>query len=664
MERFDNALPFRYNKSSHRRLGYYVSICLILCEVASFNMNKVPQRVSSFGIGRLTSDILLSKASADSNGNGKHKAEALVIRNAGTQTMIDNWLKNAKVVTDSMKNGKTVRLHLPVVLKTLQRLRSTDNRASYFALISKIQSSRIAWLNIADKPIDTGGALPVEFFNEVSSMIYRISLTCDAQELRLVSKFLLSLLHNYKKSMERRAAFDLKVKTKFFRNCLMPIARTESIALTTEALGAIPMGQENLKYLTELAFYYHSSQFTKVVCQLNKINSGKINLSANEIDAFFPLFFGIIQSSIMYDDEQTCVRLITKLSKDWGYQIDPHSRGLLLELCEKYAAYQVMSVLEVSSPLLEWKRLQSQLTWEEFMRHLSYLNVDLFKENQDLDFLQEKLSIVGPNLKAWEIFLHKIPDNANPSLKSFAVNTILMYLVANKRLPFVLSILEHLINEMGYAQQLVDSGKLLSISKYSGFHCLFKAFSVRNPAIFSSYTLFKFLEQNPQIPFKFTSLDFYYMMQACLAGADHHSLYFFLFQFIKIMGPSFYVDNQGKPSWALPTSIEQLLKHKVAKGRGDDRIMQIVNEIRNWFLEHRSSASDTGIDSAFLKQAFGDKYLPNLTVKSMIALEQKHRNKHTFSGDEQYYLADDLRSSRRLQRILDSLMGNINIKQL
>lgn len=626
-------------------------------------MNKVPQRVSSFGIGKLTSEILLSKAPADSNGNGKHKAEKLIIRSAGSQTLIDNWLKNAKVASDSVKNGKAVKLHLPVVLKTLQRLRSTDNRASYFALISKIQSSRISWLNIADKPIDTGGALPVEFFNEISSMIYRISLTCDAQELRLLSKFTLNLLHNYKRSIEHRAGFDLKVRTKLFRNCLIPIARTESIALITEALDAIPAGQENIKYLAELAFYYHSSQFTKVVSQLNKINSGEITLSPDEIDAFFPLFFGIIQSFIIYGDERASARLITKLSKDRGYQIDPHHRGMLLELCEKYASYQVLAALAGSNPLLEWKTLQSQWTWEEFIKHLSHLNIDLFKENQDLDFLQEKLAIVGPTLRAWKVFLdNKIPDGANPSLKSFAVNTILMYLVSNKRLPFVLSVLEHLVYEKGYAQQLVDSGRLLSVSRYSGFHCLFKAFSLRNPAIFSSYTLFKFLEQNPQIPFKFTSLDFYYMMQASLAGTDHHSLYFFLFQFIRMMGPSLYVENQGKTSWTLPASIEQLLRHKVAKGRGDDRVMQIVNEVRDWFLEHRSSAFDTNIDLDFLKQAFGDKYLPSLTVKSMIALEQKNMNKDMLSDDEQYRLAPDLHASRRLQRLLDFLTEEISVK--
>ncbi|QLL34102.1 hypothetical protein HG536_0F04280 [Torulaspora globosa] len=627
-------------------------------------MNKVPQRVSSFGIGKLTSDILLSRAPVDSNGTGKHKAEKLILRSAGSQTLIDNWLKNAKVVNGPSKNGKAVTLHLPVVLKTLQRLRSTDNRASYFALISKIQSSRISWLDIANKPIDCNGALPVEFFNEVSSMLYRISLTCDAQELRLLSKFTLNLLHSCKKSMNHRASFDLKVRTKLFRNCLMPIARTESVALINEALDAIPTEQGNLKYLTELAFYYHSSQFTKVLSQLNKINLGKITLSPNEIDAFFPLFFGIIQSFVIYGDEQTCVWLITKLSKDWGYQMDPHYRGMLAELCEKYAAYQVLGTLAVSSPLLQWKALQSQLTWEEFMKHLRHLNIDLFKESQDLDFLQEKLATVGPNLKAWELFLRdKIPDDANPSLKSFAVNTILMHLAANKRLPFVLSILEHLINEVGYAQQLLDSGKLLSTSKYSGFHCLFKACSVRNPAIFSSYTLFKFLEQNQQIPFKFTSLDFYYMMQACLAGADHHSLYFFLFQFIRMMGPSFYADNQGKSSWALPVSIEQLLRHKVAKERGDDKVMQIVNEVRNWFLEHRSNAFDTTIDLAFLREAFGDKYLPSLTVGSMIALEQKHIDKYMSSGDEQYCPAADLHASRRLKRMLASLMENINVKQ-
>lgn len=628
-------------------------------------MNKVPQRLSSLGIGKVTSDILLSKASADSKDITRPKVRhsELKLLDARSLTVVDNWIRSATGKGDLSKRNKAVALHLPTVLKTLQRLRSTDNRAPYFALISKVQSSKISWLNNASRPIDTKGALPVEFFNEVSNMIYRISLTCDAHEQLMLSRFTLRLLQTYEKSLSQRAGYDSKLSAKFFRNCLIPIARTESVSLVSEAIKSIPIEQQGLKFLMELAFYYHSSQFTKVLHQLNGSKLDSIFLSQDEIDAFFPLLFGIIQSFVTYGDEKTCTRLITKLSKEWGYQMDPHHQGLLVELCQKYAADQVLQSLEISNPSLQWKSLQSQWTWSEFMTYLSDQNVDLFKENQDLDFLQEKLASVASTLAEWKLFLlvYKIPDDANTSLKSFAISTVLFHLVTKKRSPFVLSILEHMLYEMGYCQEFIDTGKLQSESRYSGFHCLFKTFSTRDSAILTSYTLFTFLEQNPQLPFKFTTSDFYHMMHACLAGPDHHTLYYFLFHYIKMMGSSLYNVNGEEVSWALPLSIEKLLMNVVVKGKRDDRVREIIDEVKSWFLQHRSSTEKTVIDLAFLKQVFGNEYLPTLTVKSMIALEQRHATDAYTSRDQRYSLAADLRANRRMRRMLDFIVENVSM---
>lgn len=629
-------------------------------------MSKFLKNPSSFGIEKLTSDVLLRRTSAV-GGNNEEPVTRLTtdgsnLRVSKSQTVVDNWVRNAMSRKDSSREEE-VKLELPIILKTLQRLRSTDSRSSYFALLSKIQSSRIQWLTNAGKPISNSGAVPVEFYNEVSSMIYRISLGCDMHGLQMLSRFLLKLLASYNQSLEQRAALDFKVSGKFLRNCLLPIAKTGSVSLVNEALKRTPPDQKNVKCLVELAYYYHSSQFTKVLCQLKHLNATDFSPSQEEFDAFFPLLFDVMQAFVVHGDEKSCVQLITNIIERWGYQIDSHHAGILRDLSEKFAANQVLNALGTSSPLLQWKLLQSRMTWEQLMSHLKDLNVDLFKESQDLDFSQRKLSVIPPSIADWKQFLssEKSLVDGEPSLRSFTVNTILTHLVGEKKLPFIVSILEHMVYDLQCGQAFIDTGRLQGCSKYSGFHCLFKACSMSSSSILSSNVLLKFLQENQQIPFRFSTADFYFMMLSCLTGTDHHPLYYFLFQYYRIMGSSLYDERNGTVFWALPSSIEQLLRCKVANRRSDTRVMEIMQEVQKYFTERSPRDRETGVDLAHLQNIFADKYISSLTVKSMIALEKKQKGQNFIDGGRYYSPASDLQTSVKLRRVLQFIKENTSI---
>lgn len=624
---------------------------------------NIGKRVPS--IGKLTSDVLISKAKSVGNEKIKarqHSMDELVRSMSKSQTVIDNWISNAIGNRKSNHQKHATVLHLPIVLKTLQRLRSTNKRALYFALMNKIQSSQIRWISQSAKEIDTDDKLPAEFYNEVSNMLYRISLRCGAEELNALSKFLLQLLANYESAVQQRGIS--KQNSKFYRNCLLPLAKTESVSLLYEGLSLVPPSSRNIKLLTEMAFYFHTSQFSKLLAHLefNLLRSNSISLDQEEIDVFFPLFFDIMHKCILLGDEHMCIKLLSKITQDWNFEMDDHYESLLIEICERNAANEVIQALNGdksfdSCPERRWKVIQSQSSWDQFMSYVCHVDVNLFNEYQDLDFLQQKLSSVGASLNDWKSFLdnHKIPATANSSVKALIVNTILVTLVANKPLDFVMSIMEHMLYELNYCQYFLDTAMLAGQRSYSGFHCLFKAFSNSRSSVLTSSTLFKFLEQKKD--YHFTISDYYFMMKSCLTGAGHHSLYYFLFQYISRKGSSLYQSSNGSLTWALPPRIEQLLNLNIAEQKGDKRILEIVESVGNWFLAHHSVIGGNEIDQNTLKQIFGDEYVSEVTMRSLVDLEHKYTFKevgHSYRTDKRHYSPSaDLRMSSRLQRLLE-----------
>lgn len=610
-------------------------------------------------IGKLTADVLVrrSKPNANVNPNARRLADTLMPSISKSQTVIDKWIQGAIHGNDIGHRNQATALHLPMVLKTLQRLRSSDRIDLYFALISKIQASQIRWISQNDREIAPSGEIPVEFYNEVSNVLYRISLKHEGEELVALSKFLLRFLASYQTSIQQRGT--LKPSTKVYRNCLLPIARTESVSLLQEGVKLIPTGSKNIRLLVELAFYLQTSQLNKLSAYLKRhlLADDGVTLNEEEIDCFFTLFFNIMQKTISLGDENTSKRLMDRITKDWNYKIDDHHQSLLIEICERNAAIEVLQALDAanffhSKPELKWKAVQSHLSWDDFMVHLCAVDVNLFKERQDLDFLQQKLATVGPTLKDWRDFLkyHRVPEDANPSLKALVVKIILVDLVSKKSLEFVMSVMEYILYEMKYCKAFLNTSLLVGHEDCSGFHCLFKAISRSRSSILTSFTLFKFLRQNQALQFNFTTKDYFYMMRTCLNYSNPQPLYFFLFEYIMDRGSSLYqVANDGL-TWALPPMIEKLLLSDVPRMTGDRRVVEIIEQVRDWYLNRYSNTRGTQMDKGTLKHIFDEDYVPELTIASLLDFEREPPAEGNYQ--QHYSPSADIHMSNRLRDML------------
>lgn len=641
-------------------------------------MKNVLKGNKSAGFGKIAFDILISEKPAAQNLHDvKTSVHKPLLREAKTQSITDRWLQNAMAKQTAKYPSSTVVLHLPIVLKTLQRLRSSDNRASFFKLLNKIKSSRIQWISQTGKYIKNDGKSPLELFHEVSNMLYRMAIMDKhAKDSELLAKFVLQLMTSYQEVLRSSSINNLQQTTKFYRNCLMIIVKTESIGNLLAAFEQIPAECVNLRCLAEIAFYQQSDQVSKALDYLEEkfLSPGSAPLSSEEVIAFFPLFFTIMQTCIVHGEQQTCCNLLGKLANDWKYEMDDHHYTLLVELCEKYATDKAHISLgqaypHYSNKLVPWKSLQSEMSWEQFITFLYKTKVNLFKENQDLDFLQHKLSTVGSTTQEWQSFLEKIkvPEDANSSLKAFIINSVLIYLVANRNLGFFMSVLEYLIYEKNYGRHFLDSQKLVGQSKYSNFHILFKAIANSSSSILTACELFKFLEKNPQLAFKFTTNDFYCMMKTCVAGANHHALYFFLFQYILTKGHTFFVESGTHRTWVLPSRIKLLLKNCVFGLRGDRRAIEITDNVGEWFMKRSLEAEYVdSIDEATLKNIFGSEYLPNLDMNTLLSLERKYEHEHDITNEKVdrsgYSLSVDMQKSRRINRLLEHIIKQSSVE--
>lgn len=584
-------------------------------------------------LGKIASEVLLRDAVVTKT-HGITNLKGPLSLQSINQSTTDKWLREAISTPKSQNSGvNNVVLYLPTVLKTLQRLRSNDRRASYFALLNKIKYTQIKWLSNSGKPIKDDRSAPLEFYHEASTMLYRLSLTTqDSLLIDALTRFTFEFMRDYQSLLTTKSNRHVGQMTKFYKNCILLTVKLGSIAHLLETLRLIPAERAGLKLLAELAFYQQSLQTFKALDLLEQkilINEAP-RLRREEVIEFFPVLFSIMQSSILNGSEDTCCNLLEKLSKDWKYDMSIHDYTILKNLSERYANNTILIALEkyypnYSSPIIPWRTLQSKLGWGQYMMCLYEMKADLFREEQSLDFLQLKLSSVGLKISEWIDFLEemRIPDNANESVKAFAVQSILSGLVANRNIGFVIPILEYMIYKMDYAEHFLNTVKLAGQYKCSSFHLLFKAISNSSSSILTANLLLKFLIQETHLGFSFNTNDFYFMMKACGTGTNHHGIYYFLFHYILILGHTLYEEAGAKTTWSLPSQIKMLLENYLTRSRGDKNALGIMFDVENWFIQAKSTNKYVRIDEETLKDMFGDLYIAELNLNTLLSFEKK-----------------------------------------
>lgn len=621
------------------------------------------QVVLSSALGKIAAEVLLRETYISRKHDDYMKWNKPLVKEAKNQSLTDAWLQEA--IRDPKRkdtyNSKVV-LSLPIVLRTLQRLRSNDSISMYFALMSRIKCSDIKWFSTNGYTVTASNHMPLEFFHELSTMLNRMFAAKQTPlDIDTITKFTFEFMSRYDFLMKSKSISNLRQTTKFYKNCIFLTTKSGSISHLLETLKRIPEKRQGLKVLAELTFYQQSSQTFRAFNFLEQKIMGPdaIHLDEEEVADFFPVFFSLMLSSISKGGENICCSLLKKLSADWKYEMSTHDYTILRELSERTAAIEVLITLQqcypsYSSVLMPWKTFESQLDWKRFIDGLYDVKIDLFSQEQDLDFLQFKLSSIGPKIQDWVTFLNKeiMPIDANESLKAFSLHSVLLYLGANKNLGFLVSILEHMIYEMNLAEVFLNTHKLLGQAKCSNFHVLFKAMSNSGSSVLSANFLFNFLLHERQLPFEFNANDFYYMMKSCLSGANYPAIYHFLYHCIRKLGATFYRTEGKELIWCLPPQIESLIRDNLALIRGDNRSLKIIKKLENWFTQ-QSSVKDSNIDTDTLKDIFGDAYFPKLDINVLQSWKKVEESSvsNTHQGFSVYSTSSDIAMSERLRNL-------------
>lgn len=605
-------------------------------------------------VGRLVRDILIADHNVSRGNNTK-----LNHRDNARDSITDRWLKKALTKKKITSTREGVGIYLPVVLKTLQKLRSNDNTPSYFTLLNKIRASDVTWISQSGKRIKNREEVPIEFYNEVSNMINRMSLNCsNFNDLCALADFSIKLMQGYRGLKVSTPSPDRPYETRFYKNCLSVVIRSESLLGLSKAFREIPNNQEGLKPLAELTFYHKTGQFIKVLDFLEGfilLSLADKSITKKQVNAFSTSLSNILQTCLINGEEEICNRFLKKLKNQWGYKLDEHSFTILKEICEKLGMDQVLLTIADKKEGIGKNILEKHMIWSEYIKSLNENGVDLFREELLFDYSQSILSNVGPHLDDWKTFIdsNPLPHDVNDSLKAFYVNSIMVNLSTKKNIGFMLSALEFLVYKRKLHQYLIFSHKILGSSKSAGFHSLIKSISNSESAQITAYTLHEFLKQHPNIGFQFNANDYYGLIKASTYKTDHNMIYYFLYQYLKDQGHTLYKGPEST-EWHLPYHISKLLD-QIHDSKFDKRTDEIKKDAKDFFIQRR--LNNLQVDEDGLRKVFGEEYFPQITVETLLSLEETHkRSKSSLSSHSGYNSSLDLEYSRRLSNCVNFII--------
>ncbi|GAV53698.1 hypothetical protein ZYGR_0AK02000 [Zygosaccharomyces rouxii] len=623
-----------------------------------FGTNIIVKRGFSMDVGKIAHDILIAdRGTSERNKTNFNRFN----RNNTRDSITDKWLKKALTRKQHAYTQKEIEIYSPIILKTLQKLRSTDNTSVYFTLLNKIKVSDITWISQNGSRTKTREEIPIELYHEVSNMIYRMSLNCsDFKDFRALANFSIRLMDGYKQLTNSRSSLQTTYETKFYKNCLLVVIKSESIIALLDAFKKIPPSQNGFKALSELVFYHQTGQFIKVLECLEKFLTSPVekSITREQVRAFSTPLINILRACLLNDQEQICNSFLRKLKRQWGYKMDEHSFAVLKELSERLGMDQILLTLAADKQELGTRVVRKNMAWSEYIKSLHQSQIDLFKKELPFDYSQTILSSIGPSLQDWRTFIdsNPLPDDANDSLKAFYINSILIDLSTRKNIGFMLSALEYLVYKKKICQYLIYSHKLAGSMKSSGFHTLIKSISNSNSSKISAYTLHDFLQKHyREIGFQFNTNDFYYLMRACTYKADHHTICYFLYHYLKNQGHTLYTGRKFV-DWRLPHQISLILSQN-NNSKLDKRIKEIEKNARELFIKSKLDGSQ--VKDGHLRGLFGENYSPKVTIKDLLSIDAVGDQLESLMRNQSvYHLSIDLEYSQRLSNCLSYIINH------
>ncbi|CAI4065296.1 hypothetical protein SUVZ_08G3680 [Saccharomyces uvarum] len=610
-----------------------------------------------------------------------------------TNSITDKWLKDAlrrkdKLHEDELQN---VNLRLTVVLTTLQKLRTTYKPALYFALLNRIGTGHIKWLNKSGQQIDIPiyGRLPLEFYHELLNMLYSISLRRVNDKIAL-AKFSLQLLDRYYflKTNSFTGKKKFQSNARFLRNCGLLVVKSES----TYYLEAMQeLFRENaegplLASLTQLAFYVETCQWTNVlqclyscIVDFDSVISNTHDRDIQTLELFSSYLVKSLELLVTQGMENEVCQILTSLSSRWNFHFDQHDSSNLVQLCENHSCFKIIETLNKTSFVsvkarhFEMVNSSSEMSLKQCLNFLAKRNFQPFEQKSFLHSLSFKLKDLPPSVEVWKQYIDEFDDympteSTSLPLRAFFVDILLNRLSTHKNINFMLLIVEHMIYERNLWQPFLMTENIVDNRENSSFHYFFHAMSRAPSTKISLLTLFNRLKE---IGYQFSVHDFLSMLKPCKNYSDCDYFYFVFYNLLSTHSHKFlYFDKfSDKFLWRLPNQIVDVISGWLSNLEIDlqentDRVVQITGDVNEWYVEerlnHLEETNIRSISKAKLRNIFGEEEtLFDMDSETFQDCEEKRgkelRLQYLFSAsasDGQYNQELDLSYSKRIEDLL------------
>ena len=598
------------------------------------------------------------------------------------RSITDKWVNDALNTKGKPDNTGVVTLQYPVILKTLQQLRSNNNTGLYFRLLKRLTSAKIGWVNTnfettaADRQVD---GVPIEFYRELANMLYRISLGLkyhrNQAEINALATFTLQVMQQYAKVRVKK---EKKMNVKFWQRTIPVLLKTKSVVFRDEILNLLSsIEPENgdsytVKMLTDytnIAFYSDTEQilnFEDCISQLSGCPpTDKLKESFTEL--FQPLFSRILQRYLLCDMIEEYDALLKRIHSEYTMTLDEHDISILDHICKRRALplasetvgqFRLDNGWEASS--LRRSLTTNQLTFIELLKELIKNKIDPYdtKFANTLDFAIFKVE--GNNeyrLEYWKEELPRIAAemetaDAPDAIKIFFINTILQHFVGSHYMAYTLMLLTGMYSHQTLAVPL-SKCEMTATPHSTGYHPLFQMMEYNSSSVLTSLELFyHLLNLNTEGKYNFVPQDFNSLLKMSTRLRDDTLFKVYFLHFVNNMGHTFYNCTSGK--WTLPKLMSWLLDDSSPyKISVDD-----INHIEMIFINSQGKAMTQG-GYTKLESIFGEKYT-NLMGKSPLSGKESIDRtmmqvlKNSFANPKEYSLREDRRGREKLKVFLQS----------
>lgn len=579
-----------------------------------------------------------------------------------TDVLLSNAIRSHQPKQVEHKSTDTV-LSVPKVLKGLQYMRRSNNDKSFFTLLDKISSSDIRWVDRFNNEVKIDGSmcLPSEFYNELSFMLYKKSLSVSIyeypEEVFTLAKYALRLLKVYPRS--RDGHMDIKCISR----CLQLVVKTRSVSYITLALTLMDQFGSKLsrelnvvmKEITVISFFAQTRQFPKLLTKIDECFSNKMFIKGihSHHSIFKPTLMSILRGLMAEGYNKESVKLLNNLLTEGSTMFDQHDINVLLQLSERTDNQDIVVILRglqgMSTESIEDFHLdRCDESTSDYL--YSLINVKSPMEifgSKYYDSVQATLCLKELNVEEVKVVLKELTEKFdNDRIRMLiTIDILLSYTSIFQSVENYISILNYIISDLNLSSDLFESTKLAK-SKFPGLYSLFNSIvnsDVNTLSLLTSIERF-FAMKNPDISIR---LEDYIFLLSKLNDNLHPEV-------IKTKMSRFIlccIFKQNFEGFALKgtVTIPQELKEALNKIISPEELTIFLSDLQQ-IIDNKESSTPTARPS--LHELF-EKNFSDSSIESIKSALANLENGNMLPAS--YSLAEDQKIAERINNLFDSL---------